>query len=201
MRNEVVARYRNEGKRLEVAVERDADNDLSPLLEEPWMSFPTSSKAGYRYGSIQVEQDELQALARDARAEGGIAIRVSIRAQSHVIFTASEADEGLHACPYGYLIATAEGLKALDRPVESAIAELKKLLERYQDWANGNSWACVVADIDRCNKGEWHQANAERHSGYTGVDYEKTGLLEDAEVQSGKPPRLNEGWKKIKVDG
>ena len=156
MNNKVVARYRNEEKHIDVDIESDIDNPLSPLSDEDWLSFPTSKAWEYDYGTERVTQEALTERVRGARRDGGFAISVSIQAQSHVIFTARDAeDENEDA--YGYLITTAKGLDDIGLKRRKAIEKARRLLEVYNDWANGHSWRFVRYSVDRCSLGYSHR--------------------------------------------
>ena len=199
MVNKVAARYRNYDKRIQVDIESDIDNPISPLSEEDWMSFPTSSASNYDYGTDGVVPEALANRVRQARREGGFAIPVDIQAQSYVIFTAREADEESEDA-YGYLIVTAKGLRDVGLERKKAIEQGKQLLETYNHWANGHSWRLVRYTIERCNLGHWHEREREVQEGYIGPEHEQSGILEDAGVTSGQPARLAPGWTKIAVD-
>ena len=195
--NSVVARYRNETKQIEVEIVEDHDNPISPMEEEDWVTFPTSAASEHRYGSCAVEAETLQALAKEARDEGGFAIPVRIRAQSYVIFTAGGADDEPQGNEYGYLIVTRNGLDQLGLSRKEAITQATVLLELYNQWANGYSWQALSYEIEKCNLGRWHRLNPERSSGYVAMDYEASGILEDANVRSGDPPTMNRDWEKV----
>ena len=199
MASEAVALYRNEEKHLEVEIKADPENVISPFAEEDWLSFPTSTKCEYAYGTERVAPEILRDRADEARQQGGIAIPVSIRAESHVILTAGNADDEGRPSQYGFLIVTAEGLKAVGLDREKAIREAKRTLESYNEWANGHSWRCVTYEVTQCNLGHWHRTEPEAHGGYVGGEYEETGILEDAGIQSGSPPSMNPGWGKVTV--
>ena len=199
MSDDVVALYRNEEQRIEVEVESDPDSDRSPLQEEAWVNFPTSSTSEWNYGSERVSPETLRERVEEARKGGGIAIPVSIQAQSYVIFTAGEADDEGRPYQYGYLIVTAQGLKELGFGREETIRQAKLLLEAYNLWANGHSWRCTRYKVEKCNLGHWHRQEPDSHDGYIGDEYEETRMLEDAGIQSGSPPAMNPGWTKVKI--
>ena len=199
MTNDVVALYRNEEQRSEVEITSDPDSDRSPFQEEEWVSFPTSRTSEWNYGTERVCPETLRDRVEDARKTGGIAIPVSIQAQSHVIFTAGEAEDQGTPYQYGYLIVTAKGLKDLGFRREETIRQAKLLLEAYNLWANGHSWRCTTYEVEKCNLGHWHRQEPESHDGYIGYEYEETGILEDAGIRSGNPPTVNPGWTKVEV--
>ena len=199
MSNKVVARYRNEDKRIDVDIESDSDNPSSPLTDEEWLSFPSSKAWEYDYGTERLTPEALTERVRDARRDGGFAIPVGIKAQSHVMLIARHADDEDEDA-YGYLIATAKGLDDIGLKRKKAIEQAMRLLEVYNDWANGYSWRFVRYSVDRCSLGYSHRQQKEAREGYIGLDYEKTGILEEAGITSGQQQKLGAGWKVIKVD-
>ena len=198
MDHEVAGRYRNEEKGIQIDIETDIENPDSPLSEADWLSFPTSTAWDYDYGTERIGPSVLAERVRQARREGGFALAVAIQAQSHVIFTAEEGD-GNSEYAYGYLIVTRKGLSniGLERP--EAILQAKQILEKYNQWANGQSWRLVRYAIEQCNLGQWHQRDRESHHGYIGVEYQDTGILEDAGSGRDAHRRWCRAWAEIPV--